>query len=68
MNGLTMFGDEYPNYQKLLEKGLESIKTMTREDIKNFGKELEKYIPEVKILAFTRSLKNVKTKFDIVIS
>ena len=68
MRGLLLFGDECPDYQKLLEENLEAVKTMTDEDIKSLGKTLEKYIPEMKIIAYTNSLKNVKTKFDIVIS
>ena len=68
MRGLMLFGDDYPDYQKLLEEKLESVKTMTTEDIKAFGETLKKYIPEMKIIALTSSLKNIKTKFDIVIS
>ena len=68
MHGLMLFGDDYPDYQKLLEEKLESVKTMTTEDIKAFGETLKKYIPEMKIIALTSSLKNIKTKFDIVIS
>ena len=68
MRGLMLFGDDYPDYQKLMEEKLESIKTMTTEDIKAFGETLKKYIPEMKIIALTSSLKNIKTKFDIVIS
>lgn len=68
MRGLLLFGDEYPDYQKHMEKDLEAIKTMTNEDIKSLGQTLGKYIPKMKIIAFTNSLKNVKTKFDIVIS
>ena len=63
-----LFGDDYPDYQKLLEEKLESVKTMTTEDIKAFGETLKKYIPEMKIIALTSSLKNIKAKFDIVIS
>ncbi|MBQ6143256.1 MAG: insulinase family protein [Clostridia bacterium] len=68
MRGLMLFGDECPDYQKFLEESLEAVKTMNTEDIKSIGKTLEKYIPEMKIIACVNSLKNVKTKFDIVIS
>lgn len=68
MHGLLLFGDECPDYQKFLEESLEAVKTMNTEDIKSIGKTLEKYIPEMKIIACVNSLKNVKTKFDIVIS